>query len=664
MKGILSKIPLFWMVIFLTSVPILLSIVLFIEDMAELLEDKADSLRDKEVVEFALRADELAHNLAVERGLTAGVIGSKGAGAQIEQLKVQRKIVDDKISLLREFKPQYLDNAFIQSLNQTIYEELETLPVVRQQVDSLKLELSPFDYYSNINHLLIDNAKSLVASISKVDIATLGVSLMAVVDMKEKTGQIRGALNGAFARKNSSPRQYQSILSYIDDFRYAYRKLELTLPVKFRQDLSNLQNAPAWKEVDTIQTSYLNQDQTLDQLKGPSPTEWFPIATDKIKLINGLRLNIQKNIIKASDEAAQSASNLIFLFLLISGAITLLLIIILILCAGSLRRRVNNLTNNIRLSAETHDLTKDFSAVGKDELATISNSIYTLNHKVRDILLNAKNANDHSEARLASIIHSATSMENSSQRTISKCENIATAMTELSQSSSEIAVSAERALEETNQMRDKVTSCQDQSQNAFKVVEGLVTQIDQTQDCMQELEKDALSISKIVDTITGISEQTNLLALNAAIEAARAGEHGRGFAVVSTEVRDLAQRSKSATEHISELLNNMSKNTTIASESMEKSKSATQDTFQSVSTVNTSISDLEHVIDFVNEHITTIANSTTEQSKASEEVNIDVDVLVEIAHETDRIANELSDIVKEYQNEAKDVKRNLSIFKI
>ncbi|MEC0126253.1 methyl-accepting chemotaxis protein [Paenibacillus pabuli] len=77
-------------------------------------------------------------------------------------------------------------------------------------------------------------------------------------------------------------------------------------------------------------------------------------------------------------------------------------------------------------------------------------------------------------------------------------------------------------------------------------------------------------IYRALAVIDEISAQTNLLALNASIEAAHVGEHGRGFAVVAGEIRKLAELSRSSTEDIHQILDNISVAARAASQSIKE----------------------------------------------------------------------------------------------
>lgn len=67
-------------------------------------------------------------------------------------------------------------------------------------------------------------------------------------------------------------------------------------------------------------------------------------------------------------------------------------------------------------------------------------------------------------------------------------------------------------------------------------------------------------IASIAKTIGHIAKSTKLLSINATIEAARAGDAGRGFSVVATEVRVLAENTTRATDSINTMLPKSSRN--------------------------------------------------------------------------------------------------------
>ena len=111
----------------------------------------------------------------------------------------------------------------------------------------------------------------------------------------------------------------------------------------------------------------------------------------------------------------------------------------------------------------------------------------------------------------------------------------------------EMAITVRRTADGAQQARDVASRTRAAAEQSDDVVRQTVT-------AMSEIEKSSRQIGQIIGVIDEIAFQTNLLALNAGVEAARAGESGRGFAVIASEVRALAQRSSDAAKAIKTLV--------------------------------------------------------------------------------------------------------------
>ncbi|HRE99299.1 MAG TPA: methyl-accepting chemotaxis protein [Pirellulaceae bacterium] len=108
-------------------------------------------------------------------------------------------------------------------------------------------------------------------------------------------------------------------------------------------------------------------------------------------------------------------------------------------------------------------------------------------------------------------------------------ESVASGSTEIAAAIGEIAESVERTAELTRLATER-TEAADRE--------------------MAHLRATGVQIANVLEVINDLSDQTHLLSLNATIEAARAGEAGRGFAIVASEVKDLARQTRDATADI------------------------------------------------------------------------------------------------------------------
>ena len=137
------------------------------------------------------------------------------------------------------------------------------------------------------------------------------------------------------------------------------------------------------------------------------------------------------------------------------------------------------------------------------------------------------------------------------------------------------------------------------AEQASTIASGASELAQVSNETIARLGTSADEIGKVIDVIQDIADQTNLLALNATIEAARAGAAGNGFAVVATEVKELARKTAEATEDIRHRIQGIQSSTSEAVQAIGK---------------------ISHVIDEVKDVSRTIASAVEEQSITTREI--------------------------------------------
>jgi methyl-accepting chemotaxis protein len=120
----------------------------------------------------------------------------------------------------------------------------------------------------------------------------------------------------------------------------------------------------------------------------------------------------------------------------------------------------------------------------------------------------------------------------------------------------------------TEEMAASSKAIADQASHAAQAAQGAADKAQETHAKVSAMLEASNRIGSSIEMISQITSQTNLLALNATIEAARAGDAGRGFNVVATEVKALAQQTARATSEISEQVKSVQEATQEASTAM------------------------------------------------------------------------------------------------
>jgi methyl-accepting chemotaxis protein len=150
---------------------------------------------------------------------------------------------------------------------------------------------------------------------------------------------------------------------------------------------------------------------------------------------------------------------------------------------------------------------------------------------------------------------------------------------------------------------------------------------------IDSLSTKASQIGAILTVINEVTAQTDLLALNAAIIAAQAGEKGKGFAVVSSEIRELSDRTKESTRMIADVIKGVQEETAEAVQAVRATEGSVQ---QGVLLSGKSGEALDKIVSGVQRSassIDEIARASAKQSIQSQMINSAMELVTQmVAH--------------------------------
>ncbi|MES2758724.1 MAG: methyl-accepting chemotaxis protein [Pseudomonadota bacterium] len=223
---------------------------------------------------------------------------------------------------------------------------------------------------------------------------------------------------------------------------------------------------------------------------------------------------------------------------------------------NELRGKVDSLLGVVSKAA-SGDLTGEVAISGSDAIGRLGDGLKTMFVNLRRLLNDVQKAGIQVTTSATEIAASAKQQEATGIEQAQTSIEILSTTKEISANTTQLL----RTMEDATAVADFTTSATADAQNNLKrmdlTMQHMVSATDSINAKLAALSEKASNINSVLITITKVADQTNILSLNAAIEAEKAGDAGRGFSVVATEIRRLADQTSVSTWDIDQMLKEM-----------------------------------------------------------------------------------------------------------
>ena len=255
---------------------------------------------------------------------------------------------------------------------------------------------------------------------------------------------------------------------------------------------------------------------------------------------------------------------------------------------------VGDLSNNIRYLIGIQkkiifDIAHIMGDLSKGDFTTCSNALEAYMGNYEGILISMRNLRNNLSDMLQLINQAAFQVAAGGEQISASSQTLAQGAAEQACSVEELANSISVISEQT---ASNVEKAREQTMQAGGSVNDCMHQMQEMVNAMKDISHKSSEIKKIIKVIEDIAFQTNILALNASVEAARAGAVGKGFSVVASEVRNLAEQSARASKNTAVLIEGSLQAVETGRKIADKTAQSLEQVAQNTQTVSCTVDDI------------------------------------------------------------------------